>query len=202
MKNKDRIKQLIILFFDRLPKKEKQAFSNRVFELFLEDLSITEIEINHLIGYDFLIIYGSMEDLSDKAAIGLISHLYALLQIDFESYPYPFNSETFYILDKKADALAGTWRFQKEIAELRKKRPQKLVEGIFYNTPILKQSIPNKLFFDKQSKFISEADNKAILYSHSFSTGVDFKKLESKTNSIRIITNKDLFNEKNRKTKT
>lgn len=191
-KNKDRIKQLINQFFDRLPNKAKKSFSNRVFELFLEDLSITEIEINHLIGYDFLIIYGSINNLSDKAAIGLISHLYALLQIDFEAYPYPFKSDTFYLLDKKADALAGKWGFQKGIAELRKERPQKLVEGLFYNTPILKQSIPNKLFFDKQSKFISETDNKAILYSHSFSTGVALKKLESKINSIRIITNKDL----------
>ena len=66
-KNKNRIKQLISQFFDKLPNKEKHLFSSRVFELFLEDLSITEIEINHLIGYDFLIIYGCMEDLSDRS---------------------------------------------------------------------------------------------------------------------------------------
>lgn len=188
-KNKDRIKQLINHFFDRLPNDEKQAFSNRVFELFIEDLSITEIGFNHLIGYDFLVIYGSIKDLSDKAAIGLISHLYALLQIDFEAYPYSFKSETFYQLDKKADAIASTWGFQKEVVELRKKRSQKLVKRLFYDAPILKQSIPNKLFFEKQSEFINKTSNNAILYTHSFSTGIALKKLRNNNKSIRIITN-------------
>ena len=191
-KNKDRIKRSIKQFLKRLQDSKRQIFANNVLELFLEDLTtkaLTKVQLND---FKYFIAYGDMEDLNDQAVIGLVSHLYALLLIDFMMYPYPFKSNTFYQLDKKADILACTWGFRKEVAELRKNRPQKLADGLFYNSPILKQSIPNRLFFDKQSEFINRTDNIAILYSHNFSVAVALEKFDNKIKGIKIITNKDI----------
>jgi len=175
-----------------LPPIERIIYTKNVLELFLENFKINTIQKKLINEYDFLIIYGSIIDLNEDAIMGLIAHLYALLQIDFDVHPYPFNSETFYQLDKNADALARKWGFLREISQLRKKRPQKLIEKLFYNKPILKQSIPNEFFFNKQNKFIFESQNEAILYLHSFSTGIAIKKIRTEFNAIKIITNNDL----------
>lgn len=92
-----------------------------------------------------LVKFGSFDDLSFSASVGLISHVFGLLH-DKYYLGIPPTGQKWLVADIHADQIARDWGFTKEISELREVRPQKTPEDLLYPDFVANFSVKSRTF--------------------------------------------------------
>ena len=149
----------VISFFTKIPADKAKKLIKETRIIAVESNPITIIDLQLLIAEKKrLIILGNLDDLNGKAIVGLIAHLFALIDMDYDKQPL-LKGEKWLEKDLYSDEIARGWGFKDEVDELRKPRPQKIPISIDYDSIILPLSVPDASF----KKFIIKKLNKKII---------------------------------------
>lgn len=203
MQKKYICKKALKYFLKNIKNNLKIKFLDEVELKKLKDLPINKYKLNQLkSNTQSLIVIGNLNDLNDKAVIGLIAHLYGLIFIGYNKNT-KLNGKKWLKVDLYSDEIAKSWGFKKEIEELRKIRPQNMPIKLNYNIPILEHSVPD-LKFKKdidnvlKKNLINKFTTKnRILYTGKFSLICNIELLRKcSINNLFIITNSYTQNKK------
>ena len=133
-------------FFEKITGDLKKQFLNEVEVQVLGDLRLNKYDINQFNDkLQSLIVIGRLDDLNNKAIIGLIAHLYGLIYIGYDKNSVPKGKEWLRI-DLYSDEVAKRWGFREEVEELRKIRPQKIPCEVEYPDIVIGHSAPSREF--------------------------------------------------------
>lgn len=150
--NNRHIEEPVISFFKKIPSDKAKKLIKEIRIMAVGSNPITIINLQSSIKEKKgLIILGNLNDLNDRAIIGLIAHLFALIDIDYDKQS-PLKGKKWLEKDLYSDKIARGWGFKDEVDELRKIRPQKIPISIDYGQIILPFSVPDASF----KKFMTE----------------------------------------------
>lgn len=149
---------------------------------------------------NILMTFGNIEDLEYSAIVGLVAHLFALIDIDYHKNFVPTGQE-WLSTDLYSDDVAKDWGFKKEVEELRKMRPQKILDEVTYPNIVLSHSASSKRFdADIQSivskKNIYKQEDRRIWYVDRFSMVCDIQNLRKLgIKHLHILTDKYTYDD-------
>lgn len=188
------LRKAIHSFLSKLPSALARKFIWETKIIIIGDHPFKIFKINSLEKKKQLIILGKINDLNDKAAIGLVAHLFALVDIGYQKKP-KLKGKEWLEIDLCSDEVAKGWGFKDEVEELRKIRPQKIPPYVDYKIPVLENSVPDLKFkndidsvFD-ESLIASFSLENRILYTGRFSLICDIESLRNGAiKNLYIIT--------------
>jgi len=149
---------------------------------------------------NILMIFGNLEDLGHSAIVGLVAHLFALIDINYHKNFVPTGQE-WLSTDLYSDDVAKDWGFKKEVEELRKIRPQKIPEEVIYPNIVINHSAPSKKFNTDIRSILSERNmpaqmDKRVWYVDRFSMICDIQNLRKLgINHLHVLTDKYTYGE-------
>ncbi len=203
---KIRITQMLSLFFKKITKDLRNKFLAEVQVQIVGEWPFNKYNINLFKDkIQSLVIIGRLDDLTNKALVGLIAHLYGLIYANYDKKPVP-KGQAWLRADLYSDDIAVGWGFKEEVEELRKVRPQQIPSKVDYKLPILEHSVPDLKFAEDLNRVFDLISNDSfvsenrILYTGRFSLVCNIESLRKiLIRNLYIITsdyakNKEILN--------
>ena len=119
------LSQSVYFFLSKLPPVLAEKFIQEAKIVVVSGQCLTSFKIDLLKKKKYLIILGNLNDLNKEAIIGLIAHLFALVDVGYLKMTKLRGVEWLKV-DLHSDEVAKDWGFKTEVEELRKRRPQKM----------------------------------------------------------------------------
>lgn len=145
-----------------------------------------------------LVKFGSLDDLSFSATVGLISHVFGLLHEKYYFRTVP-KGRKWLEADLHSDQVARQWGFANEINELRKVRPQKIPPNLSYPDFVISFSATNSSFNREVQRALKELNlqgaeshsKRRIWYTDRYSMVCGLNQLrEAGIDTLYVLTEK------------
>lgn len=189
------LREAFLEFLSRSPVNILNNLKNKIECIDMSDVVYKTYSIQDGAQKDILIEFGDIKDLNHHAIVGLVAHLFALININYHENIVPRGKEWLEI-DLYSDEIAKQWGFVNEIKNLRKIRPQKLPDDVSYPDIVIDHSALNKKFnsdiqliSSRQDEFL--LNDEKIWYVDKFSMICNLRHLRNDDiKYLHIITNK------------